>query len=219
MSAESGVPTYRGNDGIWEEYDWEEVACEEAFQNDPEKVLNFHELRRSELLNRQPHAGHRALVQLEARHPDVTIITQNIDGLHQRAGSTNVIELHGSLWRLQCPNDQKIYQLMPNVPAPLRCTCGHWLRPAITWFGDNLDLATFTKASKIISDCTLFVAVGTSGVIWPAAGLPQIAARKGVQMVEINPEENDLSPLYGNQIRDLAANVLPKLFPGINYQL
>lgn len=219
MSAESGVPTYRGKDGIWEEYDWEEVACEEAFRRDPEKVLEFHDLRRSMLLGCRPHAGHNALVQLEARHPDVTIITQNIDGLHQRAGSTNVIELHGSLWRLRCPNDHKIYPITPNIPPPLRCSCGYWLRPDITWFSDSLNLPTFTKASNLIHDCDLFVAVGTSAVVWPAAGLPQIAARKGALMVEINPEKNELSPLYGQQIRDLASNVLPKLFPGINYQL
>lgn len=219
MSAESGVPTYRGKDGIWKKYDWAEVACEEAFQRNPEKVLEFHELRRSMLLSCQPHAGHNVLVQLEARHPAITIITQNIDGLHQRAGSKNVIELHGSLWRLRCPNDGKIYQLTHNVPPPLRCSCGHWLRPDIIWFSDSLNVQTFTTASNLIYDCALFVAVGTSAVVWPAAGLPQIAARNGARMIEINPEVNELSPLYGQQIRDLASKVLPKLFPGINYQL
>ena len=219
MSAESGVPTYRGKDGIWKDYNWEELACEKAFRADPEKVLNFHELRRSKLLKCHPHNGHKVLVQLAARHENMTIITQNIDGLHQRAGSANVMELHGSLWRLRCPKDNIIYPVVPNVPPPYRCTNGHWLRPDITWFGDNLDLETFTKATNTIHDCALFIAIGTSGVVWPAAGLPQIAARKGAQMVEINPQGNELSPLYGVQIREAASTALPKLFRGINFQL
>ena len=102
MSAESGVPTYRGRGGIWHQYDWEEYACQEAFERDPEKVLSFHELRRTLILSCQPHEGHAAIAALQKRHPNVTVVTQNIDGMHQRAGAVNVIELHGSIWRVTC---------------------------------------------------------------------------------------------------------------------
>jgi NAD-dependent deacetylase len=105
MSAESGVPTYRGRGGVWTRYRWEEFACQEAFHTDPEKVLKFHELRRAAIIACHPHAGHRTISALEKNHRKVTVVTQNIDGMHQRAGSRNVIELHGSIWRLRCPCD------------------------------------------------------------------------------------------------------------------
>ena len=104
MSAESGVPTYRGRGGIWSQYNWEEYACQEAFDRDPQKVLKFHELRRRSVLACQPHPGHYVIAELEKTHPQVRVVTQNIDGMHQRAGSRNVTELHGSLWRVRCPS-------------------------------------------------------------------------------------------------------------------
>ena len=212
MSAESGVPTYRGRGGIWQEYQWEEYACQEAFDRDPAKVLAFHEIRRRSVLACRPHAGHDALAELASRHPDVQIVTQNIDGMHQRAGNRDVIELHGSLWRVRCP----VHGVSEDIGESFlryRCeACGQWLRPDIVWFGDRLDASVMDRAADVIGRSDLFVSVGTSGVVWPAAGFPRLARQRGAYCIEINPEPNDLSPLYNESIRLPAGEVLPRLF-------
>lgn len=213
MSAESGVPTYRGKGGIWSEYRWEEVACEEAFRRDPEKVLEFHGLRRELLADCQPHTGHYIIAGLEASHPDIKVVTQNIDGLHQRAGSQRVIELHGSLWRMRCTSEGTIHSLEPGDENPTRCSCGAQLRPDIIWFGDQLDPQVVDQATEVISRCDLLIAIGTSAVIWPAAGYPQLARQQGAHCIEINPEASELSFLYHEVYRGTAGEVLPALLP------
>jgi NAD-dependent deacetylase len=212
MSAESGVPTYRGRGGIWSQYRWEEYACQEAFDADPERVLKFHELRRASVLACNPHAGHAAIALLEKKHRRVTVVTQNIDGMHQRAGSLNVVELHGSLWRLQCPSDG-LYEDIGEKYRSFRCEkCMGWLRPDITWFGDMLDQEVMSVAVAAIRQCDLFVSIGTSGVVYPAAGFPRFAKENGARCIEINPEENDMSHIYDDVIRDSAGTALPELF-------
>jgi NAD-dependent deacetylase len=212
MSAESGVPTYRGRGGIWHQYNWEEYACQEAFDRDPEKVLAFHELRRTLILSCRPHAGHFAIAALQEKHPGVTIITQNIDGMHQRAGATNVIELHGSIWRVICPLHGTIEDIGEKY-THMRCRqCSRWLRPDVTWFGDMLNQAVVNKATETLGKCNLFVSIGTSGVVWPAAGYPQIAKNNGAFCIEINPEPNEMSSLYDRTIREPAGTGLPALF-------
>lgn len=213
MSAESGVPTYRGRGGIWAKYNWEEVACEEAYRRDPEKVLEFHALRRQELADCRPHRGHAVIASLEERHAPVAVVTQNIDGLHQWAGSRRVIELHGSLWRLRCPREGTIYHLRPGDESPVRCRCGAWLRPDIVWFGDSLDPEVIGRATEVISGCDLLIAVGTSAVVWPAAGFPQLARDQGAHCIEINPEATEMSFLYHVSHRGPAGEILPVLFP------
>jgi len=175
MSAESGVPTYRGRGGIWGQYRWEEYACQEAFDADPEKVLKFHELRRQAVLSCQPHAGHAVIAALEKKHPHVTVVTQNIDGMHQRAGSRKVIELHGSLWRLQCPKDGTNEDIGERYERYTCAKCGNWLRPDIIWFGDMLRQEVVSEAVAAIRQCDLLISIGTSGVVYPAAGFPQYA--------------------------------------------
>ena len=211
MSAESGVPTYRGRGGIWSRYRWEEYACQEAFEADPERVLKFHELRRTAVLACTPHAGHDAIAMLEKSHPGVTVVTQNIDGMHQRAGSRNVIELHGSLWRLRCFR----HGIAEDIGEKYKCfkcgQCGGWLRPDITWFGDMLDPDVMERAVAAIRSCDLFVSVGTSGVVYPAAGFPRFAKENGARCIEINPEENDMSNIYDEAIRSAAGEALPEL--------
>lgn len=212
MSAESGVPTYRGRGGVWSQYNWEEYACQEAFDRDPEKVLKFHELRRKSVLACAPHAGHHSIAELEKRHPHVWVVTQNIDGMHQRAGNSNVIELHGSLWRLRCPS-HGISEDIGETFKSFKCEhCGQWLRPDITWFGDMLNQDVISEANVIIRQCDLFISIGTSGVVWPAAGFPKIARDNGAFCIEINPEPNEMSPLYNESIRETAGNALPHLF-------
>jgi len=212
MSAESGIPTYRGHGGIWSKYRWEEFACQDAFDADPEKVLKFHELRRETVLACNPHAGHDAIAALEKKHPLITVVTQNIDGMHQRAGNRNVIELHGSLWCLRCPY-HGISEDIGKKYQRYKCKkCGSWLRPDITWFGDMLNQDVMNEAILSIRRCDLFVSIGTSGVVYPAAGFPRLAKENNAQCIEINPEANEMSSLYDQTIRDSAGKALPELF-------
>lgn len=214
MSAESGVPTYRGAGGVWSEYRWEEFACQDAFDRDPEKVLRFHALRRKAVLQCYPHAGHLAIAELEKAHPAVTVVTQNIDGMHQRAGSGNVVELHGSLWRLRCCVHGVREDTAENCES-CRCDrCGQWLRPDIVWFGDRLDQRVVDQAVAALSRCDLFISVGTSAVVYPAAGFPKIAKQCGATCIEINPERTEMSFLYDRTIQQPAGKVLPALFGG-----
>lgn len=212
MSAESGVPTYRGKGGIWAEYRWDEFACEEAFRKEPAKVLEFHDLRRAAVAACSPHAGHQVLAAIEAVHPNVTIVTQNIDGMHQQAGSRHVLELHGSLWRMRCSQGCGVYTVDRGKTSKTNCTCGAWLRPDIVWFGDMLLEEVVSQAMEAIRNCDLLVSVGTSGVIWPAAGFPRLAQEGGAHCVEINPEATEMSHLYHETFRAPAGEVLPKLF-------
>ncbi len=211
MSAESGIPTYRGKGGIWQEYDWQQYACQLAFDLDPKKVLAFHELRRKSVLDCQPHAGHEFISSLERSHAQVTIVTQNIDGMHQRAGSHNVIELHGSLWRLRCPSHGKREDIGGTFES-YRCEyCQAWLRPDITWFEDPIDQEVFFQAEQAIGQAELFVSIGTSGNVWPAAGLAELAGQSGCFCVEVNPELSGMSGLY-DQVFQEPASKLSELF-------
>jgi len=212
MSAESGVPTYRGRGGIWDSYRWEEYACQRAFERDPDKVLKFHELRRKAVLACEPHAGHRVIAALQKARPGVRVVTQNIDGMHQRAGATDVIELHGSLWRVRC-EEHGVRQDVGEAYRETRCpACGRHLRPDIVWFEDSLDRFTIEEAVRAIRAADLFISIGTSGVVWPAAGFPRFAKEGGALCVEINPEANEMSPLYDISIREPAGKALPRLF-------
>ena len=157
MSKESGIPTYRGKGGTWEEYNYKDYACQSAFEKNPDHVLDFHELRRKEAMSCKPHVGHEVISSVEDYHTDVTIVTQNIDGMHQRAYSKNVLELHGSLWRLRCDEDNYTINDLENYKYVKRmCKCGSWLRPDIVWFEDSLDHKIMNRAAAIISDCGKF---------------------------------------------------------------
>jgi len=213
MSAESGVPTYRGRGGIWAQYRWEEYACQDAFDADPVKVLDFHEQRRGRVLACQPHAGHLHLAALQRAHPGLSIITQNTDGMHQRAGAKSVVELHGSLWRMRCAQHGATEDLAAAEYAHRDCgLCGGTLRPDITWFADSVNAAVFAQAEQLIAQAQLFVAVGTSGIVYPAAGMVPAAARSGARMIEINPEETEMSGLFAECVREPAGVALPALF-------
>lgn len=212
MSAESGVPTYRGRGGIWHEYKWEEYACQAAFDRNPDRVLDFHELRRIEALKCNPHIGHDIIAKVQQEKPNTTIVTQNIDGMHQRAETSHVIELHGSAWRLRCEAEGKVFEDLEYGKYQSRtCECGAWLRPDIIWFQDMLDEGTVREATSVISTCDLFISIGTSAVVWPAAGYPNLAKSAGAFCVEINPEETELSTLYHQTIRSTASQGLKEL--------
>jgi len=213
MSAESGVPTYRGRGGIWHEYKWENYACQTAFNRNPDLVMDFHELRRIEALKCEPHVGHDIISAIQKEKQNTSIVTQNIDGMHQRAGSQDVIELHGSLWRMRCDKEGKIFEdLEEGNYTNKKCSCGEWLRPDIIWFEDPLNESTILQATEVISQCDLFISIGTSGVVWPAAGFQQLAKKGGAHCIEINPEKTELSYLFDEVYREPAGQVLPKLF-------
>lgn len=218
LSAESGVPTYRGAGGIWREYRYQDCACQRAFDRDPEKVLDFHALRRATVLACAPHAGHAHIRAMQAEHPGVQVITQNIDGLLQRAGVAVAAELHGSLWRLRCPVHGVRDDLAAGPFAHRRCPdCppdrAPWLRPDITWFEDAVDADVFEHAAMRVDDAELFVGIGTSGAVWPAAGFAERARQRGARMIELNPEDNEASSLYPERLRAPASTGLPALFP------
>lgn len=214
MSAESGVPTYRGRGGIWSQYNYESYACQRAFDADPVKVLDFHEMRRGRVLECAPHTGHAHLAKLQATFPQVEVITQNIDGMLQRAGVRVAAELHGSLWRVRCPRHGITADEGQPAFRHRQCPdCRNWLRPDITWFEDNVNETVFRRAGELVQATQLFVSVGTSGAVWPAAGFAQQALAAGAQMVEINPEDNEASALYNTQIRAAASAAIPRLFP------
>lgn len=209
MSAESNIPTYRGSGGIWHQYNFEEYACQRAFDRDPEKVLEFHRIRRKAVLECSPHKGHEAVAKFEKSRKGVSVITQNIDGMHQRSGNTDVTELHGSLFRVRC-KEHGVREDLGQFKE-FRCSCGQYLRPDIVWFGDSLDQDVVEKALSLISGCDLFISVGTSGVVWPAAGFPEIAKKAGARCIEINPEPSEMSYLYDETIQGKAGDVLPDL--------
>jgi len=212
MSAESGVETYRGKGGGWHEYDWESYACQRAFERDPEKVLDFHELRRRSVLDCDPHAGHTVITQLQQQHSGVSVITQNIDGMHQRAGSHNVIELHGSLWRMRC-SEHGITEDTEASYRHRRCPqCQQWLRPDITWFEDMLNEQVMHQALETIQRCDLFISIGTSGVVYPAAGFPKLAYDCGARMLCINIEAPADDRIFDDVIIAPAAECLATLF-------
>ncbi|MDP3859331.1 MAG: Sir2 family NAD-dependent protein deacetylase [Stagnimonas sp.] len=213
LSAESGVPTYRGAGGIWGQYRYQDYACQQAFERDPEQVLDFHELRRAKVLECAPHAGHLHLARLQLAYPQLRVVTQNIDGLLQRAGVRVDAELHGSLWRVRCGCGVQAAP-PPAAYRPRRCPhCAQWRRPDITWFEDAVNESLFEAVGDWVRKAELFVSIGTSGAVWPAAGFAQLAKRSGADMVEINPEDNEASPLYTRRVRQRASAAIPALFP------
>jgi NAD-dependent deacetylase len=213
LSAESGIPTYRGKGGMWSEYDYEDYACQRAFDLDPEKVWDFHDKRRAAVARCEPNDGHRLIAEVQRERPSTSVVTQNIDGLHQRSGASGIVELHGSLWRVRC-DAEHIVRDDTSVPmSPRKCSCGAYWRPDIVWFEDSLDHRTLARAHELLESCDLLVSVGTSGVVYPAADLPRIAMRSGggATTVEINLDDTPVSSLYQHRLRGKASEMLASM--------
>lgn len=217
MSAESGVPTFRDAlTGLWSTFDPERLASREGFAADPALVWRWYAERRQGASNARPNAGHLALVGLDAQFEQFAIVTQNVDGLHTRAGSRNVLELHGNIVRTRCfaecgvriddPRD-----LPPGEP-PACPRCGHWLRPDVVWFGEMLDAEVLERAERLAASCDAMLVVGTSGLVYPAAGLPSLARAAGARVIIVNPNPTELDDLADIVVRDTAARALPALF-------
>lgn len=211
LSAESGIPTYRGKGGMWAEYDYEDYACQRAFERDPSKVWDFHDMRRAKVGACEPNDGHRIIADVQRERAGTSVVTQNIDGLHQRSGATDVIELHGSLWRVRCDREHIVRDDTSVPMSPRQCTCGAFWRPDIVWFEDSLDQRNLRRAHELLESCDLLVTVGTSGVVYPAADLPRIAMRSGATTVEINLDDTAVSSLYQHRLRGPASAMLASM--------
>lgn len=213
VSAESGVPTFRdAQQGLWQEYEPVDLATPEAFQRDPELVWRWYRWRRQLVSGAQPNGGHRALVELAERLPRLTLVTQNVDGLHQQAGSRGVIEFHGNLFVDACSGgcaDAAAGDPQATVPACGRC--GAPMRPGVVWFGERIPVEAIESAARAASDCDLFFSIGTSSVVWPAAGLADSAASSGARVVEINPEATPLSDNADFRLEGESGRLLPRL--------
>ncbi|SHK44509.1 NAD-dependent protein deacetylase [Thermocrinis minervae] len=213
ISAESGVPTFRGFGGLWKNYKPEELATPEAFSRDPILVWQFYRWRQEIAYKANPNPGHLAIAKMESMGVVKAVITQNVDGLHQRAGNKHVIELHGSLWRLRCVGCGAVFQIeKPVDEVPPRCeSCGSLLRPGVVWFGEPLPQREYSIAIELMEKSDVVLVVGTSGLVYPAAYLPQLAKEKGAKLIEVNVEESALTPLVDIFLKGPAGEVLPKL--------
>jgi NAD-dependent deacetylase len=214
VSAESGVPTFReAQTGLWERYDPQQLATPQAFDRDPRLVWEWYEWRRKLVSEAGPNPGHLALAELERRSPSFTLITQNVDGFHGRAGSREVIELHGNLLRSKCSREGVLAEPEEHdEDVPPRCPrCGANLRPDVVWFGEMLPPAALDAASRVTGSCDLFLSIGTSSLVYPAAALPYEALENGATLVEINPNETPLTPHADYSLRGAAGHVLPDL--------
>jgi len=211
ISQESGIPTFRGKDGYWRKYDPMKLASIDAFYDDPKLVWEWYEDRRKNILSVKPNEGHFAISQME-EFKDIVVLTQNIDGLHQRSGSTNVLELHGSIIRIKCTVCDFTDNITENFESlPPKCKCGSMLRPDVVWFGEHLPQTTWQSAIKEACICDVMIIVCTSLVVSPANTLPVYAKQNGAALIEVNPEETVMSHDMDLSIHATAVEVLPKL--------
>jgi len=215
ISAESGVPTFRGAEGLWRSFRPEDLATPRAFARDPLLVWEWYESRRRRMGAVRPNAGHDALVRLEARVPEFLLATQNVDGLHGLAGSRRMVELHGNLWRLRCLGCGAVREDRRELTdLPPRCTCSGLLRPDVVWFGEDLPAGALDQAFTAARAADVVLVVGTSSLVYPAAAVPEAAVSAGVFVVEINPERTPLSEACALSLRGRAAEVLPLIVGG-----
>ena len=211
ISQESGIPTFRGKDGLWRKYDPMKLATIDAFYENPKLVWEWYEERRKNILNASPNPGHVTIAELE-KYKQVSVLTQNIDGLHQRAGSTNVYELHGNIITIKCTVcdfKDKITSGFSTLP-PI-CKCGNMLRPDVVWFGEALPQDVWKSAIKEASSCDVMIVVGTSLAVSPANLLPVYAKQNGTTMIEVNIEKTQMSSEMDLSLLESAAKALPEL--------
>jgi NAD-dependent deacetylase len=213
VSAESGVPTFRGPGGLWHSFRAEDLATPQAFRRDPRLVWEWYDWRRGLIAACRPNAAHLVLAEIEQRVDEFTLITQNIDGLHQSAGSQRVVELHGNIWRLRCTRECRPAwedRRVPLDPLPPACpVCGASARPDVVWFGESLPATALDAALAAVRRCRLMLVIGTSALVQPAASLPLLALQHGAHVIEINPEPTPLSAVVHEAIREPAAVGLP----------
>ncbi len=219
MSKESGVPTFRDSlDGLWAQYDPQELATREGFDRDPPRVWGWYNFRRGLIAALSPHAGHDAIARLEGLLPQVVVVTQNIDGFHAKAGSSTILELHGNIHRFKCfdqdhpvDTDVPLAEIDGPVEPPMCERCGSYLRPDVVWYGEMLPPGVFEQAEALSRSCDVMLVVGTSGIVYPAAGLPMVARSAGAIVIEVNVEPSELTPGVDIFLQGTAGQVLPEL--------
>jgi len=214
ISAESHVPTFRGTDGLWRNYSPERLATAEAFSSDPRLVWEWYDWRRQIIHKAQPNSGHRALAEIERRATGrFTLVTQNVDGLHDRAGSRNVVKLHGDIWRVRCLGcaAEEQNEQVPLEPLPPHCRCGALWRPDVVWFGEALLESAWERALEAAARAEVFLVIGTSALVYPAAGLVQVAHQSGARVAIVNPDPTPADELADWILRGPAGEILPRL--------
>jgi NAD-dependent deacetylase len=221
VSAESGIPTFRdASIGLWENFDAAQLACEEGFLADPALVWGWYEWRRHRVLNAQPNRAHTTIARLAKRIPKLTLITQNVDDLHERAGSRDVLHLHGSLHHPRCITCGSPYRQLEAVAVvsesridPPTCSlCNGLIRPSVVWFGERLPVEQWALSEESCKACDLMMIIGTSGMVWPAAELPYMAKRLGVPIVQVNPTNTAFDSIAAFNLCGKAGEILPKLY-------
>ena len=215
ISAESGVPTFRGSEGLWRRFRPEDLATPKAFARDPNLVWEWYDWRRGLVAKAHPNPGHKALAELETRQAKFTLITQNVDGLHDSAGSKNILKLHGDIWHIRCTQCAKSWH-DPSVPLtkiPPHCDCGALARPDIVWFGEALPVGVWNRAFRAVQSAEILLVIGTSGVVYPAADLVPLALAQKAKVVEINPDETPFSETVDCALGGPAGEILPQLIP------
>ncbi len=218
ISAESGVPTFRGEGGLWKKFRPEELANFNAFVTNPQLVWEWYNYRKKLIDTVSPNAGHTALAAMEACFEDFTLVTQNVDNLHRRAGSRNILELHGNIVKSYCigcgkREDHPEFSDAGGVP---KCrSCGGLIRPDVVWFGEMLPEGVFEEAEEAARRCTLFLSVGTSAVVYPAASLPLSAKQAGAYTVEINVEPTELTQRFDESLIGKAGEILPAILESL----
>lgn len=221
MSKESGVPTFRDAvEGLWAKYDPQQLATPQAFMQNPKLVWDWYEYRRVMVRKAQPNPGHFALAELERRIPGLTLITQNVDDLHEQAGSKNIIHLHGSIAQSKCfyncqgtPTLVEVSQIdWDKTSGPPPCPhCGRWVRPDVVWFGERLPAEALHAAQSVCTSADVVIVVGTSGLVEPAASLPRLAKSAGATLIEVNPDYSMLTRFADVKLAGASGVMLPQL--------
>ena len=221
VSAESGIPTFRDSlTGLWERFNAEDLATPGAFRKDRELVWGWYEWRRMKVLRAQPNPAHLAIAELAKLVPKLTVVTQNVEDLHERAGSTDVLHLHGSLHSPRCATCGRAHMVPPGIPdepeggrrlRPPVCSCGGFVRPGVVWFGENLLVRELNRAFEAAQECDVLFAIGTSGLVQPAARIPSLAKQAGASVVQINPISTGLDRECTWSLRGAAGDIMPRL--------
>jgi NAD-dependent deacetylase len=217
VSAASGIPTFRGPEGLWRNFKPEQLATPEAFHRDPKLVWEWYDWRRQIVASKKANAAHEVIATWSCRYPNFTLITQNVDGLHEQAGTRNVIRFHGSIWEVSCWNRcldspaRWVDRSVPFAEIPPDCPhCGGLVRPGVVWFGEPIDPNVLVQSERA-ADCDIFLTVGTSSVVYPAAALVHEAKRQGAYTVEINTDKTPASGLLDLALTGPAEEILPQL--------
>ncbi|MBL8018739.1 MAG: NAD-dependent deacylase [Leptospirales bacterium] len=215
VSAESGIPTFRGSGGLWRNFRAEDLATPSAFQRDPKLVWEWYDWRRGICKAAEPNPGHLSIAKLESLLPEFLLITQNVDGLHNRSGSRNIAEIHGNIWRARCTLCGNQFDLLetPLSRIPPRCNCGGLARPHIVWFGETYDEELLEDVLDFLSAADTLLVVGTSGMVPMPVYLTRHAMSHGAFAIDVNPEDSELTHVVNISLRGKAGEVLPQIVP------